>query len=114
MSSHIAPCGIDCVSCDAYIATVNDDKALRQKLADQFKEHYGDEVDPEKIRCEGCMNDGAHIGFCFECGIRKCAVEKGFRTCAECGELPCEKGSFIWKEHSKSLERLNAIKEGRI
>lgn len=28
----IAYCGLDCEKCDAYLATINDDQALREKL----------------------------------------------------------------------------------
>ncbi|WP_415930520.1 DUF3795 domain-containing protein [Zhenpiania hominis] len=30
---RIRYCGLDCEKCDAYIATVNDDQALREKTA---------------------------------------------------------------------------------
>ena len=33
MNEYIAYCGLDCETCDARIATVNDDAALRQKTA---------------------------------------------------------------------------------
>ena len=31
MKDMIGYCGMDCEKCDAYIATVNDDQALREK-----------------------------------------------------------------------------------
>ena len=33
MKDMIGYCGLDCEKCDAYIATVNDDQALREKTA---------------------------------------------------------------------------------
>ena len=33
MKDLIAYCGLDCGKCDAYLATVNDDQALREKTA---------------------------------------------------------------------------------
>ena len=33
MNRMIAFCGLDCEKCDAYIATKNDDQALREKTA---------------------------------------------------------------------------------
>ena len=33
MKDRIAYCGLDCEKCDAYLATINDDKALREKTA---------------------------------------------------------------------------------
>lgn len=32
MKEMIAYCGLDCEKCDAYIATINDDQELREKL----------------------------------------------------------------------------------
>ena len=102
MAEKLSPCGITCATCDAYIATQTGDQALFQKLAEQFKQNFGEDISPDKIRCDGCMNDGAHIGFCFECEIRKCVIEKGHETCAECADFPCAKGQFIWTEVSVS------------
>lgn len=31
MKKMIAYCGLDCEKCDAYLATVNDDRELREK-----------------------------------------------------------------------------------
>jgi hypothetical protein len=107
----MAPCGIDCTQCDAYIATLNDDKALLQKMADDYKTQYGKEIDPLSLYCDGCPSEGRHIGFCAQCSIRACAYGKSYATCAQCDDFPCEKGSFIWKEGSKSKTQLEAIKK---
>ncbi len=110
MKEIYAPCGINCAICDCYIATQNDDPEARIKMAEGFKQAYGKDIDPETIVCDGCPGDGRHIGFCAECGIRKCAFGKGFATCAECSDFPCEQGQFIWTSNSKSLENLNKLK----
>lgn len=110
MNEIYAPCGINCAVCDCYIATQADDKEARLKMALSFKENYSKEIDPETIVCDGCPGDGRHIGFCAECSIRACAFGKGYATCAQCPELPCDKGSFIWTSNSKSLENLNRLK----
>ena len=36
MKDMIGYCGLDCEKCDAYIATMNDDQALREKTAKLF------------------------------------------------------------------------------
>lgn len=47
------------------------------------------ESTPEKMECYGCKSE--HIaGFSQNCRIRKCAIDKGFEFCSECGEYPCE------------------------
>ena len=33
MKNRIAHCGLDCEKCDAYLATIHDDQALREKTA---------------------------------------------------------------------------------
>ena len=38
MRKMIAYCGLDCEKCDAYIATVRDDQALREKTAKAWSE----------------------------------------------------------------------------
>lgn len=38
MKDMIGYCGLDCEKCDAYIATVNDDQALREKTAKLWAE----------------------------------------------------------------------------
>ena len=38
MREMIGYCGLDCEKCDAYIATVNDDQALREKTAKLWAE----------------------------------------------------------------------------
>jgi hypothetical protein len=92
MKQFIACCGIDCETCDARIATVNDDNELREKTAQKWSEMYGSpDITPESINCMGCRIDGVKIGHYNECGIQKCVHEKGYNTCGECAELDtCE------------------------
>ena len=111
MTELIAPCGIDCQVCDAYIATQTDDEALWQKLADNYLKNFGKAIPLDQLACDGCGEKGRHIGFCAVCEIRLCAFDKGFGTCAECESFPCAKGSFIWKEGSKSLEKLQGLRK---
>lgn len=84
----IAPCGLDCMKCDARIATLNNDDALREKTAKLWCEwNNTDEIKPEHINCMGCLCEGVKTYYCSElCEIRKCALNKGFITCAECAE----------------------------
>ncbi len=38
MKNRIAYCGLDCEKCDAYLATIHDDQALREKTAKLWAE----------------------------------------------------------------------------
>ena len=54
MRNMIAYCGLDCGKCDAYLATINDDQALREKTAKLWAELNNAPILPEHINCEGC------------------------------------------------------------
>ncbi len=110
MTLPISPCGISCSDCDAYIATQSNNIEMKQKMADDFKKKYQIEKPLEELECDGCTENGRHIGFCAKCDIRNCAFGKGFATCAECSEYPCEKGAFIWTHNSKSKANLDALR----
>ena len=88
MKKRIAYCGLDCENCDAYLATVRDDQALREKTAKAWSELNQVTILPEQINCRGCRGEGIKTVFCEHiCGIRQCALKKGIETCGDCGEL---------------------------
>jgi len=88
MKKLIACCGINCESCDAYIATVNNDNELREKTAKQWREAYNaPHITTESINCMGCRADGQKFDYCNHCEIRSCAVTKGFDNCGKCNDL---------------------------
>lgn len=108
MNKYIAYCGLDCKNCDARKATVNDDNALREKVAKLWSELNGVEITPEMINCTGCRVDGVKTPYCdCLCPIRKCAKSKGVSTCGECDNMEkCENLSAITGNNSKALENL--------
>lgn len=88
MRKIIACCGIDCSTCDAWKATVNNDNELRKSTAEKWKVMYNAPgLNPEMINCTGCLSGGARFIHCFDCEIRNCAKSKGYNTCADCNEL---------------------------
>ena len=87
MSKIIAYCGIDCAGCDAYLATKNNDQKLREKTAAEWTKMHGFNFTPEMINCTSCTGDGVKVGYCGQCGIRKCAVEKKVKNCGACAEF---------------------------
>jgi hypothetical protein len=66
------------------IAQRDGNENLRQKLA----RFYG--VRPEDLHCEGCKSEVKAV-FCQVCGIRACTEEKGFQSCHQCQDWPCDK-----------------------
>jgi hypothetical protein len=92
MEKFISCCGLNCAGCDARIATLANDDELRKTTAEKWRVMYNSPgITPEMINCTGCREPGDKIGHWAECGIRKCAVSKGFQTCGECDQVEsCE------------------------
>ena len=87
MEKMIAFCGLDCAGCDAYKATQANDQALKEKTAAEWTKKFGFNFLPEMINCTSCRGNGAKVGYCSECGIRKCASGKGLENCGACSEF---------------------------
>lgn len=104
----IGYCGLDCEKCDAYLATVNNDQALREKTAKLWAELNNAPILPEHINCEGCRANGAKTVFCNNlCEIRKCALKKGVSTSGDCPELDsCQTVQAIFENNPSALENL--------
>ncbi len=109
MKGLIAYCGLDCETCDARIATVRGDDALRERVAKLWSELNGAEITPEMIRCVGCRVDGVKTPYCESlCPIRRCALEKGVETCGSCGERDlCERLAVIRRNNPDAFRLPN-------
>lgn len=109
MKQLIAICGIDCEKCDAYIATKNNDQALREKTAKLWSELNNAPILPEHINCEGCRMDGAKTFFCSNlCQVRQCAIGKGSVTCGDCPDKDtCPKVGAIWRYTPQAKDNLS-------
>ena len=108
MKQLIACCGIDCESCDARIATIANDDALREATAKKWSVMYeSPDITAESINCTGCRTDGVKIGHWKDCEILKCAKNKGFNTCGECKELDsCQIVGFVLQNVPGAKENL--------
>ena len=108
MKKMIAYCGLDCEKCDAYLATVNNDQALREKTAKAWAELNHAPILPEHINCLGCRADGIKTVFCDSlCGIRQCALKKGVETCGDCGQPEkCPTAGMILADNPEALKNL--------
>ena len=108
MKDLIAYCGLDCEACDARIATLNDDRALREKTARHWSELNGVEITPDMINCEGCRTGGAKTPYCESlCPIRQCAMGKGVGTCGDCAEMEtCDKVGMVVGNNPDALRNL--------
>jgi hypothetical protein len=73
---HIAPCGINCGTCRAYLR--------------------------DKNKCSGCMAaSGTIMGYCERCSIRNCSEIKNSESkfCYECKDFPCKRLKQIDKRY---------------
>jgi len=109
MRKMIGCCGLDCEKCDAYLATIHNDDALREKTAKLWSKLNSVPIAPEMINCTGCRVDGVKTFFCSNlCEIRKCVQNKGFETCGECFEM--ERCKTVGEIHKNSEEALGNLK----
>ena len=108
MNKLIAYCGLDCEKCDAYIATKNDDRELREKTAKLWAELNHAPILPEHINCQGCRVEGVKTVFCESmCGVRQCALKKVVATCAGCSNLEkCSTVGAILANNPSALKNL--------
>jgi len=109
MEKLIACCGLDCTTCEARIATMNNDDKLRAETAEKWKvQHNVAGITPDMINCTGCREEGVKIKHCQECQIRNCVSEKGYKTCGDCDDL--ETCSLVKNVHQFVPEALTNLK----
>ena len=108
VKDYIAYCGLDCETCEARLATMNDDNTLRIKVANLWSELNGVEITPEMINCSGCRIDGVKTPYCDSlCPIRQCAMGRNYKTCGECDKIEtCEKVGMIIGNNRDALNNL--------
>ena len=108
MREHIAYCGLNCETCEARLATVNGDEALRKKVAALWSKLNGVEITLDMIHCTGCRVEGPKTPYCESlCPIRQCALAKGMETCGACPEMArCQKLAPIIKNNPAAWENL--------
>ena len=108
MNGYIAYCGLNCETCEARLATINDDNALRKKVAALWSGLNGVEITSEMINCVGCRIDGPKTPYCESlCPIRQCAMRKKVETCGSCNEMGiCEKLAAITGNNPDAAKNL--------
>ncbi len=85
----MAPCGLYCGTCGVYIATRDKNKKFQTVMGNL----YG--TRPEDTACHGCMQDGTDpektlYFYCRSCKIKDCVMAKGFYSCHQCDQWPCD------------------------
>ena len=111
LNALTAYCGLDCESCEARLATVNHDEALRRKVAAEWSKLNGVEITPDMIPCLGCRVEGIKTPYCESlCPIRQCAMKRKVETCGDCAEMEtCEKVGMILRNNEAARRRLKHV-----
>jgi len=111
MNKLIACCGLNCETCDARVATINNNDNLRKMTAEKWQIQYNaPDIKPESINCSGCRMEGVKLGHCLQCEIRKCVNLKGFDTCGQCNVMDsCEKVIFVHKNVPEAIQNLKSL-----
>lgn len=112
MNQLIACCGLNCEKCDARIATLTNDNALREKTAALWTKLNGVTITPEMLHCTGCRMKGAKTTFCDSlCSIHNCVREKGLDTCADCLHMDtCQTLGRITANNPSAMENLKRLR----
>ena len=111
MEKLISCCGLNCVECNARIATVSNDDDLRKTTAEKWRIDFSaPELTFTMINCTGCREPGVKFSHCSDCEIRNCVQAKGFETCGECSEMDtCTIVSAIHKYVPEAITNLRNL-----
>lgn len=110
MEKLISCCGLNCATCDARIATINNDDELRKATAEKWRVAFNPDITSEMINCTGCREEGPKFSHCSMCEIRKCVNAKGYNTCGDCDELEtCSIVGGILKAVPDALTNLRSL-----
>lgn len=100
----VTPCGLDCYSCP-----------IRLRTDEELAYWQSRNVDPDRIRCDGCRSDRKGDHWSPKCKILQCCVyEKGLEFCAQCSDFPChslKEWGQEYEHHAKAVETLRIMKE---
>lgn len=111
MTELIAFCGLDCATCQAYIAAQNDDDEARAVTAEAWSHEYHANIRAEDINCDGCAStSGRLVSHCNICEIRQCGLGKGLANCAHCDDFACERLAAFFEMVPDARQRLEAVR----
>ena len=94
--SIVACCGLNCITCRAYLVTRKGDRASAAEIAALWSNQKEGNYKPEDVWCDGCHSDRLHA-FCVKCPVRACTKERGLGNCGGCREYPCGKLKTLWE-----------------
>jgi hypothetical protein len=93
--AKLAPCGIDCAACPAFLATRSGDRTRLEEVLKTWTANP--EMTVDDLLCDGCHGERVSKD-CRVCWIKDCAREREVETCAECRQYPCAALETEWSE----------------
>jgi len=108
--TFIGACGLNCESCGARLAYINNDNEMRIKTAKEWSEMFNADIKPENVNCNGCMSEGIKFGHCTQCQIRSCVIDHKIANCAECSDFPCTKINQFLEFATEAKENLDKLR----
>lgn len=114
MEPMIGYCGLVCTECEAYVATQANDWPALERMAAKAREEYGQpQATAQGVLCDGCLaTTGRQCGYCSECQVRACAVERGMVNCAHCPDYACQKLEGFFGMAPVARDTLESIRAG--
>ncbi len=126
MKRILAPCGLNCMKCQAYFEGDIKRHATELKRLlgsfDTFAERFSRFLAVFKNypafkellaqfsegNCKGCRQGDCKYP---NCGVAKCSKGKGVDFCFQCAEFPCSKSNFDPNLHSRWIKMNRRMKE---
>ena len=92
-------CGVNCLKCKVYIATMADNDILKKEIADEWGALYKRDFAIEDMVCKGCKSD-VLFGLCALCDITPCNKSHGTANCEDCDVFPCKRIQSFFDFHN--------------
>ncbi len=114
MEKYYAICGLDCAGCEAYQATQANDEAAKLRLVEKWRKEYNSPDMPiEAVTCDGCRATTGRLGgYCSQCPVRACGVDKGVISCGHCTEYDSCQVLADFMKVAPVRENLEEIRRG--
>lgn len=116
MAQMIAYCGLICTDCEAYIATQANDLVALERMAARAREEFNmPDATVEETMCDGCLSNSDRLcGFCHQCQVRACALDRDVVNCAYCDDYGCDTLQAFWQMAPEARTTLDGIRPGLV
>ena len=111
MDEMIAFCGLNCLDCEAFIATQAKDHIQLERIAKKWTEQYNTKLSAKDILCDGCQSLSDQLCVhCDICEIRRCGQKKKLDNCSRCDDYPCDRLDSFFQVAPQSREALEILR----